>query len=302
MLVLLKKYYGISLLCLAAGLLLSTNIYVSLMNIATVDTKAYFEPAAVKETKSTKPVVYFGVISRYPPRTIYEGYQPVMDYLSNNTPYEFRLKLSNSYEETIQQLEMGEVQLAFLGTYIFLTSFQEYGLDCVLKPISEQGEPYFYGTIITREDSGIEQPEDLDGKTFAVTSQWSFTANSVQNHLRQKGIRPKSVDNFKHHTTVLQKVLQGEYDAGAVRNIVAEKHIGSGLRVIYRTPPFPGGPISVRNDCDPEIVNSVAAALLSVDVTKEEYRLMVADWDPEFRYGFIEASVEDYLKALLMLE
>ena len=177
---LLKKYYGIFLLCLVAFLLLSTNIYVFLMKIATVETRAYIEPPAVNEKIGTKPVVNFGVISRYPPRTIYEGYQPVMDYLSENTPYEFRLKLSNSYEETIQQLVKDEVQLAFLGTYIFLTSFQEDSLDCVLKPISEHGEPYFHGTIITREDSGIEQPEDLEGKTFAVTSQWSFSANSVQ--------------------------------------------------------------------------------------------------------------------------
>ena len=101
---------------------------------------------------------------------------------------------------------------------------------------------------------------------------------------------------------MLQKVLQGEYEAGAVRNIVAEKHIGRGLRVIYRTPPFPGGPISVRKDCDPEIVKNVTAALLSVDVTKEEYRRMVENWDREFRYGFTEAGVEEYRKAGLMLE
>lgn len=287
---------------LAACLLLSTNIYVSLMNIATVETNAYFMPPAENESKSIKPVVYFGVISRYPPKTIYEGYQPVMDYLSVNTPYEFRLKLSNSYEETIQQLVKGDVQLAFLGTYIFLTSYEEYGLDCVLKPISEYGEPYFHGTIITREDSGIGQPADLGGKTFAVTSQWSYTAISVQSYLRQEGISPRSIDSFKHHTTVLQKVLQGEYDAGAVRNIVAEKHVGKGLRVVYRTPPFPGGPISVLKDCDPKIVKSVAAALLSVDVTKPKYRRMVEGWDPEFRYGFTEASVEDYHQANLMLE
>ena len=205
----LRKYYGISLLCLVAFLLLSTNIYVFLMKIATVETRAYFEPAAVMETTSTKPVVNFGVISRYPPRTIYEGYQPVMDYLSDNTPYEFRLKLSNSYEETIQQLVKDEVQLAFLGTYIFLTSFQVDSLDCVLKPISEQGEPFFYGTIITREDSGIEQPEDLEGKTFAVTSQWSFSAISVQNHL------PESVDTDS--VRVVQSCYKPRHGSGIQR-------------------------------------------------------------------------------------
>lgn len=299
---LVRKYFAIILLFLISCMLLTVNVYFSLMNIATLETRSYFVPVPEADTTSVKPAVYFGVISRYPPRKIYEGYQPIMDYLTATTPYEFRLKLSNSYEETIQQLANNDVQLAFLGTYIFLVSYQQYGLECILKPISKTGEPYFHGTIITREDSGIDKPEDLDGETFAMTSRQSFTANSVQSLLRRNGIRPEAIKRFKHHTTVLQKVLQGEYRAGAVRNIVADEHSGSGLRIIYRTSPFPGGPISVLEDCDPDIVNSVIAALLIIDVTKQEYRDLVKSWDSEFRYGFTEASVEEYSKVNLMLE
>jgi len=299
---LLKKYFAIILLFLVSCLLLTVNVYFSLMNIASIETREYFVSAPEIDSTNVKPPVYFGVISRYPPRKIYEGYQPIMDYLTANTPYEFRLKLSNSYEETIQQLANNDVQLAFLGTYIFLVSYEKYGLECILKPISRTGEPYFHGTIITREDSGIDKPEDLAGEAFALTSRQSFTANSVQSLLHRNGIEPRSVTRFKHHTTVLQKVLQGEYAAGAVRNIVADEHAGSGLRIIYRTSPFPGGPISVLGDCDPDIVESVKAALLRIDVKKQVYRDLVENWDSEFRYGFIEASIEDYSKVNLMLE
>jgi hypothetical protein len=37
-----------------------------------------------------KPVKYFGVISRYNPRIMYQNYQPNMEYLTQHTPYYFR--------------------------------------------------------------------------------------------------------------------------------------------------------------------------------------------------------------------
>ncbi len=272
------------------------------MDIATIDSNSYNITSTKPDTANVKPVLHFGVISRYPPRKIFKGYQPIMDYLSASTPYEFRLKLSNSYEETIQQLVNNDVQLAFLGTYIFLISYQQYGLECILKPFSETGEPNFHGTIITHKDSGIEQPKALFGKTFALTSQQSFTANSIRGFLQREGIKPSSIQSFRHHTTVLQKVLQGEYDAGAVRNIVAEKYVDRGLRIIYRSQPFPSGPIAVSKYCNPKIIQVVKSALMRINANKQKYQNLVKNWDSEFRNGFAEAHVEDYRQAHLQLE
>ena len=120
--------------------------------------------------------------------------------------------------------------------------------------------------------------------------------------LELEGITPARMQSFKHHTTVLQKVLRGEFKAGAIREIVADENVGAGIRIIYRTPPFPGGPISVLKGCDPGLIDSVKRALLDIDVAREEYRELVKDWDPEFRFGFIEARIEDYRKVDLMLE
>ena len=55
-------------------------------------------------------------------------------------------------------------------------------------------------------------------------------------------------------------------------------------------------------DCDPDIVQSVKTALLEIDVKRQEYRDLVESWDSEFRYGFIEARIEDYSRVNLMLE
>ena len=63
------------------------------MDISTVEMPGDYNFELAEKSKD-KPVIYFGVISRYPPRKIYEGYQPIMDYLTHHSEYLFKLKLN----------------------------------------------------------------------------------------------------------------------------------------------------------------------------------------------------------------
>ena len=56
-------------------------------------------PAKIDWTLFSKPVVYFGVISRYNTRIMFEDYQPSMDYLTAETPHRFELKPGKLYED-----------------------------------------------------------------------------------------------------------------------------------------------------------------------------------------------------------
>jgi len=277
-------------------MLFTTYVYNDVMDISTVQIPADYKKELDKKIKNKK-VICFGVISRYPPRKIYEGYQPIMDYLSDNSDYSFNLKLSNSYQETIQQLLENEVQLAFLGTYIYYKTYKTQNLRCILKPNNEKGEPFFHSTIITAENSDINRIEDLRGKKLALSSLQSLTANIIPANLRKGRIFNqdlKKIQYFNHHTTVIQKVLKGEFDAGAVKNLIAEKYINSGLKIIYKSKPFPSGPITVSNQCDTTVINIVKSLLLKIDITEIKYQNLVAGWDGEFKYGFTPAFPQDY--------
>ena len=244
-----------------------------------------------------KPIVHFGVISRYPPRKIFEGYQPIMDYLSENSDFSFKLKLSNSYDETIQQLVDNEVQLAFLGTYIYYNAYRIHKLKCILKPINEQGLPFLHTTIIAKKNSDINGIKDLYNKKLALSSRQSLTANIIPFRLSKNGISErdlKKIQYFNHHTTVIQKVLSGEFDAGAVKNILAEKYINNSLKIVFRSEPFPAGPITVSDQCDTSIINTVKFLLLKINIQDTTYQNLVSNWDSEFKYGFTEALPKDY--------
>jgi phosphonate transport system substrate-binding protein len=277
-------------------LLLTCYIYFQIMDISTIQFPDKYTSQINADNKE-KPTVFFGVISRYPPRKIYEGYQPIMDYLSQNSDYSFKLKLSNSYDETIQQLVDDEVQLAFLGTYIYYNAYQTHKLICILKPFNEQGLPFLYTTIIAQKNSDIKSIKDLSGKKLALSSRQSLTGNIIPFNLTKNGIiihDLKKIQYFNHHTTVIQKVLKGEFDAGAVKNIIAEKHVNNGLKIIFKSEPFPAGPITVSNKCDTTIINIVKSLLLKIDIKNTEYQKLVSNWDSEFKYGFTEALPGDY--------
>ncbi len=266
------------------------------MDISTIKIPDDYKSNLEDSTKNKKNV-YFGVISRYPPRKIYEGYQPIMDYLSDNSPYLFKLKLSYSYDETVLQLLNNEVQLAFLGTYIYYETFKTRKLKCILKPFNEKGEPFLHSSIITQNNSNIKNLENLRGKRFALSSRQSLTANLISTVLKKNKIFKedfRKIQYFNHHTTVIQKVLNGEFDAGAVKNIIAEKHINNGLDIIFRSKPYPSGPITVSDQCDTTIINVVKSLLLQINIKEVDYQNLVSNWDNEFKYGFTNALSEDY--------
>lgn len=93
-----------------------------------IDISVISNQESIVRNQSNKPVRYFGVVSRYTPRGIFLGYQPIMDFLTEKTPYKFELKLNTSYEGTAQQLANGEISIAFLGSLVYVRLQNEYDL------------------------------------------------------------------------------------------------------------------------------------------------------------------------------
>lgn len=93
-----------------------------------IDISVISNQESIVRNQSNKPVRYFGVVSRYIPREIFLGYQPIMDFLTENTPYQFELKLNTSYEGTAQQLANGEISIASLGSLVYVRLQNEYDL------------------------------------------------------------------------------------------------------------------------------------------------------------------------------
>jgi phosphonate transport system substrate-binding protein len=273
--------------------------YLFLVFFEDISTPPPQAPAASNaKAMQPKPLVYVGVISRYTPTTIYQGYQPIMDYLTEVTPFRFQLKLGRTYWETVELLASGKVAVAFLGRKVYLQARDRYGLTAILKPLNDDFQPNFQDAVITRNDSNIHSLQDLVGRSVALPSQDSYSGNWLKAEgftAGAKGKFPlKNIQHFEHHHTVVYQVLRGNFDAGVVRESVAEEYEGKGISIVARAKPVPGSPIVTTRRHDPAIIGAFNRALLAVDPRKPEFTDRLAAWDTEFRHGFAAATDRDY--------
>ncbi len=245
-----------------------------------------------------KDTIFIGVVSRYPPPVIFQGYQPLMDYLSENSDFKFELKLSSNYDETVQQLVNHKVEAAFLGSYVYVGAHDKFGVKCILKPLNENSEPFFHSVLITKSGSGIHSIDDIRRKRIALPSEQSFTTNwFLFYELKKQNIKQNELDsifNFSHHQTVISQVLKGNFDAGVVREQIAKDYAKFGIRIIAKSYPMAGSPIVVPKDFNPKVVDAIKTALLNINVSNPEDRKKVESWDKEFSFGFVEATDSDY--------
>ncbi len=293
----MKSRIALILLILIFFLALTLLVYRNFMDITTAP-DTVLPPAAPLTAAGGRDTVQVGVISRFSPNLIYEGYQPIMDYLSRETGIIFALRLSSSYEETIAQLDQGQIQSAFLGTYLYLKARRDHPIRCILKPLNSQLQPYFHSMVITRDDSPIRSISDLAGKRLALPSALSFSGNWLLGYeLQRHGLKVSDLDSVRYfgfHHTVVYQVLLGRFDAGVVKDRVAAEFTGKGIRVIAVSREIPGSPIIVRRDLDPLITEAMVKALLRIDARRPDHRALVRDWDPEFAWGFVPAEESDY--------
>ena len=246
----------------------------------------------------SKEVVPFGFCPKYNPRIMYQLYQPFIDYLSETTPYRFEIKLSRVYQDTIDRLGNGEILIASCGPVSYIKARESYAVSPAVKALSKDGKPYYRGIIIVRQDSPIQNLRDLKGKSFAFGQAWSTAGHILpEYYLMKANIRLKDLKEYsflRHHDSVTNAVLKGQFDAGAVKDIIAYKYQKDGLRFIFLTDPIPTVPIVVRRDTPTEMVWSVKAALLDLNPRDPVHQKKMAQWDEEFKYGFTEASDSDY--------
>ena len=230
---------------------------------------------------------YIGVVSRFSPSLLYKGYQPLIDYLNEQTKYYFELRLNRTYEESVRQLANGELQAAFLGTYVFMAKMDDYPIYAFMAPLNESAKPRFQTVLIMREDYPYKGLVDLSGKRIGVPSRLSFSGNWLKKYILP-GLYSKemSLPEFIHydfHHTVVQHVIRGDLDGGVVKDRVADEYMGKGLRIVEKSEFIPASPLVAGPGSSDEIIAAIKAVLVNI---KADEISLLNSWDPEFRNGF----------------
>ena len=142
----------------------------------------------------------------------------------------------------------------------------------------EDGSYGYEMELLTHRESGIETVEQLRGRTVAFTSPTSNSGFKAPSVLLEAefGLVPDrdfaTAFSGRHDNSVLG-VLQRDYDAAAVANVVIAQVLARGvgsyddLLVLYRSETFPTTAFGVSSRLDPALAEKVMDAFFSFDWT-----------------------------------
>ena len=280
--ILMKKPFKVFFSVIAAGFFLASPGY----------------PFPNEGTETEKPVVYFGFIPLYTPPQMYEKFQPFMDYLSRNTRYRFKMKLTRDYDGIIGLLEDGTLKIALLGGVSYVAARDKANLVPILKPLNHKGEPFYRSVLVARKDSGINSLLDLKGRSIAFGARHSTSTSLVPlYYLHKSGIHLDDLSGYtylKYSDSIAREVLKWNYDAGTMIDSMADFYKDRGLKFIFVSEPIPTLPIVVRKDAPKELIDEIKKVLLGLDPKDPVQHDMLQEWGEEIKYGFVEAVGSDY--------
>jgi phosphonate transport system substrate-binding protein len=298
----MKRFWHPALLAaliLAAGL----GNFIVLEDLADIRTGDPTFPTGSppSHARDDRPLVRVGVVSRFAPNVIYNGYQPIMEYLSREGSFRFELQLSSSYQDAVDHLRAGSVDASFLGAWIYSDLAADEGLVPILAPLNAAGRSEFHAVLVVPTSSDLNTMADLRGHSVALPSPMSFSGNWLQTSgLMDVGLTAADLDTvhqFAHHPTVVWQVLRGNFDAGVVKESVAARYAREGLRRIAVSQAIPGPPLVGRADADPAVLAEIKRLLLALDPARPEDRRTLESWTPEFSHGFTAVDRDDYRHA-----
>ena len=152
--------------------------------------------------------------------------------------------------------------------------------------------------FITQDTSSINTLADLKNHTLLLPSKESLTGEWMPIYFNeQTGLALSDLKNLSftsHHTTVAEKVLNGEVDAGVVKESISDIFLDRGIRVFHIAPQRTTIPIVVSKYTDHDLKQAVIDAFLLIDINDPDTQQMLKTWDEELSYGFELAKDSDY--------
>lgn len=263
-------------------------------------------PAPCQEAPETMSTArHLGVVGFYNPRLMYSKYQQLVDYLTEATGERWELAVTMDYQETVQALCSGGLDLAYLGPFTYIRVHETCGATAVVR-LNTKGDATYRSLIMVREDSPYQVLSDLAGAVFAFGSPLSTSSHLVPSlMLREAGLElGENVEcrYFGHHDRAARAVVLGTADACGVRDIVGERFVGRGLRVLAQSDPIPNFPLVVRPGASQEFRRSVIEALMERPNVDPKIRKRMQGWDEELAGGFAAVSGDDYLPVAQLVD
>lgn len=228
-----------------------------------IDLASIEEPGRGEVTKPKLPVLKVAVASITSTKESIKYYDKLLNYLGAKLNKRVIIVQRKTYAEVNDLMRAGNVDLAFVCTYAYVTGREEFGMELLAAPKMANSATY-QSYIIVPKDSSAKSFNDLREKTFAFTDPLSTTGRMYPLFLLRT--MNESPDTFfkkyiytYSHDNAIKAVADGLADGGAVDSLVyhylavTNPDYIKKTKVIGQSQAYGMPPVVVRPDLAPEL-------------------------------------------------
>jgi len=211
-----------------------------------------------------------------PERDIFEQrrrYRILADYLSVELGRPVTLVTSSTYHGALIDMAEGRTDAAFMGSLIAALTLDQIQARVLVKPQTAEGVSTYRGVIFVRDDSPIQNLEDLAGRSIAMvrttTAGHLFPIYSLQENGLLSDGNAVAMRWVGTHDQVIHEVEHGRVDAGAAKDLRIDAHELADPTTRYRrlalSEAVPNNALLVRRELDQSLVQQLQTVLLEMD-------------------------------------
>lgn len=236
--------------------------------------------------------IRFGSVAMDIPPIMHRRLTPLTEYLSTELGRPVRLQLSPDMSSAIDALASGKVELAYLTPMAYLRAHSEGGAQLVAKTVTN-GRASFQLMIVVREDSALRSVADLKDARFAFGDPAALLQRAV---VVGAGMPLDDLREYRflgHYDNIVRGVLSGDFDAGILKDTMAFKWQGKGIRILYSSPHLPPYNIAASGAVDSKMLMQLRAAFLKLNAADPYHRDVIRALDKKYD-GFAPADDGEY--------
>ncbi|WP_343585278.1 phosphonate ABC transporter substrate-binding protein [Herbaspirillum sp.] len=217
-----------------------------------------------------------GLIPAEDSQAMLENSKAVIDTLQKQLGMPVKPFIATDYNGIIEALRARKLDVAYLGPFSYVLASSVANVEAFsVAETKKSGRSYYKSLIIARKDSGIQNLEQLKGRTMAFVD-----PSSASGHLfPSAGLQKLNIDPNKYfsrvifsgsHDASILAVANKKVDAAAVADRILAAAVAKGvvqqsdLNVVWTSPDIPESPMVWRRDLDPALKQKIAAAFAGI--------------------------------------
>ncbi len=236
--------------------------------------------------------IYLGSVAMDVPAVMVQRLTPLANYLTKATRIKVAFRASPNLGSAVDELGKDFTQIAYLTPVAYLQAHEKFNAVPLVSPLT-YGKSTFTLVVAVRQDSPIKTIQELRGKRFAFGDEKALLQRAV---VVGAGIKLEEFSHYafiNHYDNIAKAVLNRDFDAGILKDTIADEYKVKGLRVIYTSPPLPSYLFAVSQELPRTTVIKLRDALLALKPGTPENNMVLKGLDRGYD-GFVAVSDKDY--------